>query len=116
MAGVPSAWLVGWATPAQFNPNVDHTYVVSSCGLRWGCWGRDQGGMPIRGAAGSSQLADCLSQPNSQAGILYAITGVCHQTANRSCIRLARRLQGVTDIQFQCSRGANTASGFGRNC
>jgi len=28
-------------------------------------------------------MADCLSQPLSQAGIRYAVTGVCHQTSNR---------------------------------
>jgi hypothetical protein len=62
---------------------VDHTYVTSSCGLLWGCWGRNSGGQSIRGSIGNSIIADCLSQPNSQAGIVYGITGVCHQTANR---------------------------------
>ena len=61
----------------------DHTYVWSSDGHRWRCWGRDSGGRQICSASGDSAVADCLSQPNSQAGIIYAVTGVCHQTANR---------------------------------
>ena len=61
----------------------DHTYVRSSDGHRWRCWGRDAGGRQICSGRGDSAVADCLSQPGSQAGIIYAITGVCHQTANR---------------------------------
>jgi hypothetical protein len=82
MAGVQSATLQGWsvAIPATA---WEHTYVTSSCGLKWGCYGRDSGGAVLSGATGSSIIADCLSQPNSQAGIIYPITGVCHQTANR---------------------------------
>jgi len=57
--------------------------VISSCGLRWGCWGRDRGGRRLTDGIGSSIIADCLSQPNSQAGIDYGWIGVCHQTANR---------------------------------
>jgi|SRR5579864_7170236 len=85
MAGVPSAVLAGWAMPALNMRIWDHTYVTSSCGLKWGCWGRDGGASPppLDAANGSSIVADCLSQPNSQAGIVYWFTGVCHQTANR---------------------------------
>ncbi len=61
----------------------DHTYVRSSDGHRWRCWGRDTGGRPICSGRGDSAVADCLSQPNSHAGINYLLTGVCHQTANR---------------------------------
>jgi hypothetical protein len=39
--------------------------------------------VPICSGIGDSSIADCLSQPNSHAGIRYLITGVCHQTANR---------------------------------
>lgn len=83
MAGVHFAVLEGWAVPAQWAPLVDHTYATSSCSLRWGCWGRSAGGRPVGRGTGSSIVADCLSQPNSQAGIVYGRTGVCHQTANR---------------------------------
>jgi hypothetical protein len=58
-----------------------HAYAVSSCGLRWGCCGRSDGGNTLARGTGSSVLADCISQ--GDAGILYGITGVCHQIANR---------------------------------
>lgn len=32
---------------------------------------------------GNVTMANCISQPNSWAGIIYGVTGVCHQTANR---------------------------------
>ena len=62
--------LEGW-TIAKLGNHADHTYVISSCGLRWGCWGRDHGGHHLRGAIGSSIIADCISQPKSQAGIKW---------------------------------------------
>jgi hypothetical protein len=83
MAGVPSATLQVWAVPSIPTPWWDHTYVVSSCGLRWGCFGRDVGGRSLSSGPGSSIDADCLSQVNSEAGIIYGKTGVCHQAANR---------------------------------
>lgn len=91
MAGVPSATLEGWAIAAQRTPWWDHTYVVSSCGLRWGCFGRSAGGSQLAAGTGSSLIADCLSQPASApgvvpwvyAGLRYGIDGVCHQAANR---------------------------------
>lgn len=62
---------------------VDHSYVTSSDDYIWPCWGRSSGGELICSGEGSSLQADCISQPDSQAGIIYGITGVCHQTANR---------------------------------
>jgi hypothetical protein len=82
MAGTQSATLQGWAIKLQVGP-YDHTYVVSSCGLTWGCRGRSTGGSPLSSGTGDSSIADCLSQPNSEAGIKYLRTGVCHQIANR---------------------------------
>lgn len=61
----------------------DHTYVTSDAGHVWPCWGRGAGGSSVCGGSGDLSVADCLSQPNSQAGIRYGLTGVCHQTANR---------------------------------
>jgi len=61
----------------------DHTYVTSSDGGKWGCWGRSSGGRKICSGTGSSKRANCLSQSSSHAGIIYGVTGVCHQTANR---------------------------------
>ena len=61
----------------------DHTYATSSAGHVWPCWGRSAGGAMLCDGDGSVEQADCLSLPDSQAGISYAVTGVCHQTANR---------------------------------
>ena len=76
------ATLTGWAI-AIGATGADHTYVTSSDGYVWPCWGRSSGGHPICSGVGSSASANCFSQTSSQAGILYALTGVCHQTANR---------------------------------
>ena len=83
MAGVSSATLEAWAIPLVGASAFDHTYVVSSCGLRWGCRGRSGGGLLLRGRVGNSAIADCLAGPNGDAGIKYGRTGVCHQIANR---------------------------------
>ena len=61
----------------------DHTYVTSSDGLVWPCWGGSTGGSIITTGLGNSAAANCDSIPLRLAGIIYAITGVCHQTANR---------------------------------
>lgn len=61
----------------------DHTYVTSSDGYIWPCWGRSAGGKLISSGQGSSARANCLSQNDSHAGIVYGVTGVCHQTSNR---------------------------------
>lgn len=73
--------LNGWALSSWYG--IDHTYVTSSDGYVWNCWGRSSGGKVICGGKGSSRLANCISQRKSQAGLIYGITGVCHQTANR---------------------------------
>lgn len=61
----------------------DHTYVGSNVGHLWPCWGRSAGGSIVCTGNGNVDQSDCLSQPRSQAGIRYLLTGVCHQTANR---------------------------------
>jgi hypothetical protein len=83
MAGIAVADLDGCVIPAQVFTGWDHTYVTSSCGLTWGCFGRFLGGSTLCSGIGSSIIADCLSQPNATAGIRYLGTGVCHQAANR---------------------------------
>lgn len=77
------AVLTGYAVPLQGGLPADHTYVLSSDGFKWGCWGRDYGGAQICAGSGSSTVANCISQANSQSGLIYGVTGVCHQTANR---------------------------------
>jgi hypothetical protein len=61
----------------------DHTYVLSDAGHVWPCYGRSKGGRPICDGLAELDDADCLSHPNSKAGIDYGFTGVCHQMANR---------------------------------
>ena len=61
----------------------DHTYVTCTGGHAWPCWGRSAGGKVICSGTGSSEQAECISKPESHAGLIYAVTGVCHQTANR---------------------------------
>ncbi len=61
----------------------DHTYVLSDAGHVWPCYGRSSGGRAICDGLAELNDADCLSRPNSTAGIDYGFTGVCHQMANR---------------------------------
>jgi hypothetical protein len=84
--------LQGYAMPAARFPFVDHTYIGSSDGNAWGCFGRDSGGWALSAATGTSdrRFADCLSHPKEialhpqlYAGLKYFKTGVCHQAANR---------------------------------
>ena len=83
MAWVSSATLEAWAVPLAAPSRFDHTYVVSSCGLRWGCRGRSTGGFILRNRIGNSAIANCLAGQNGEAGIRYLRTGVCHQISNR---------------------------------
>lgn len=88
-----SVKLEGWAIPVEKEgplAHADHTYVRSSDGKQWGCWGRGTGGRKICEGKGDSKKANCLSQPAGVALIVYAVTGVCHQTANR-ILRPARK-------------------------
>lgn len=90
--------LQGWAIPIQQEGPLswaDHTYVVSSDGRRWGCWGGSDGGHKICEGEGSADTADCLSQPFGVAEIVYAVTGVCHQTANRILRALRQTVSGA---------------------
>lgn len=87
-------FLIGYKVPAGFSWNkvADHTYVRSTDGYSWNCWGSAEGGTAICYGQGSSAVANCISihQPANPdftkecAGIRhYAIDGVCHQAANR---------------------------------
>ncbi len=63
--------------------DADHTYVLSDDGYVWPCFGRSSGGHKICYGTGSSAQAECISKPDSTAGLVYAISGVCHQASNR---------------------------------
>jgi hypothetical protein len=78
------AILMGFSIPTSFPfpQSWDHTYVLSD-GFVWPCFGRSAGGSQICSGEGDSAVADCLSQPNSGAGLTHLLTGVCHHAANR---------------------------------
>ena len=78
----------------------DHTYVTSSDGRVWPCWGRFTGGTAICVGAGNVDAAECLSQPNSKAGIEYGISGVCHQTANRILYPSGEQVSSATQSRL----------------
>jgi hypothetical protein len=63
--------------------HTDHSYVTSSEGHVWPCAGRSKGGSVICSGSGSAWLAHCLAGAYSRAGIIYNVTGWCHQMANR---------------------------------
>jgi hypothetical protein len=73
--------LYGWAS--YMAPFLDHAYVTSSKGHAWPCWGGAEDGREICSGPGDAGVADCISEPDSEAGIEYGLTGACHQTANR---------------------------------
>jgi hypothetical protein len=81
---MPVGTLTGYALKMS-PPIAEHTYVTSSHGHVWPCWGRFQGGRVICFGSGNTDQADCLSNSHSklEAGIRYGKSGVCHQTANR---------------------------------
>jgi hypothetical protein len=79
--------LQGWTRPivGGLGMFADHTQVncTGVPGKVWPCWGVPPKGAVCCAGNGSTAQADCLSTPASKAGIVYAFTGVCHQTANR---------------------------------
>jgi hypothetical protein len=87
--------LTGYAISIAALPMWDHTYVTSSHGHVWGCWGRSRGGTVFCSGGGNIDKANCLSQPASQAGISYGNTGVCHQTANRILLEAGQMVSGA---------------------
>ena len=92
---VPIGTLSGYGLRIPFLP-AEHTYVESSHGDVWPCWGRSGGGRQICNGTGNTAQVDCLSQPNSEAGIDYGVTGVCHQTANRILYPSGQTVSGAS--------------------
>lgn len=90
--------------PSRPTPDFEHTYVHSMSGDRWGCFGRNDGGRKICSGGGRHRipLARCLSDPSGTAGIIYGITGVCHQAANR--------------ILYPAGRTVSRAKGYAVSC
>ena len=79
--------LEGWCQDIDNLADVaDHTYVYCpEQNVYWGCWGGHSAPDARRVCQGQGNFAraNCISRPHSQAGILYGVNGVCHQTANR---------------------------------
>jgi hypothetical protein len=79
--------LQGWTRPivGGLGAFADHTQVncTGVPGKVWPCWGVPPKGAVCCAGNGSTAQADCISTPASKSGIVYAFTGVCHQTADR---------------------------------
>ncbi|MFC1769692.1 hypothetical protein ACFLZI_01390 [Nitrospirota bacterium] len=73
--------LTGWAK-AHKGSIAEHTYVTCD-GETWACFGESSGGKEITRGAGSTAMAHCISLPAQTAGIVYGLSGLCHQAANR---------------------------------
>ncbi len=75
--------------PISIDTGLDHTYVKSdNPSYTWPCWGGSSDGKVICQGKGDFSIAKHISQASPQigngtAGIIYGVTGVCHQTANR---------------------------------
>ncbi|PFB77108.1 hypothetical protein [Bacillus thuringiensis] len=73
--------------PSVPTADFDHTFVQSTKGDRWGCWGRDEDDCKREIVNGGGnhriKMARCLAEPNGTAGIVWSVTGMCHQAANR---------------------------------
>ncbi len=87
--------LYGWAVAS--GQGLEHTYVTSSDGQAWDCWGPGHNGRLVCSGEANSGQAACLSQKNSHAGILYGLTGVSHQTANRILYPARRIVSGAAN-------------------
>ncbi|MCD9493341.1 hypothetical protein [Photobacterium carnosum] len=60
---------------------LDHTYVESNAGDCWRCNGRNSGGEVIASGYSDLTIARCIGK--NEVGIIYGVTGVCHQMSNR---------------------------------
>jgi hypothetical protein len=76
--------LMGFGRRISWLDWADHTYVKSEPeGYTWPCWGGSDGGNELCKGYGDAWVANLLSFPWGTAQLIYGITGVCHQTANR---------------------------------
>ena len=91
--------LTGYAIRMAMLP-ADHTYVTSSAGHVWPCFGRGAGGAEVCAGSANVHRAHCLSKPRSEAGIVYAVTGVCHQAANRILYPAGKTVSGARGYRW----------------
>lgn len=79
-------------------PFAEHTYVTSSDGhfrFVWPCFGSSDGGHEICKSTGDFNKCNELAGKNSHAEIIYGITGLCHQAANRILIPAATTVENA---------------------
>lgn len=80
-----------------------HTYVLSSSPQdAWGCHGGTTGGGYLCGGVAHLSLARCIDG-GDEAGIIYLVTGVCHQIANRILAAAATQIPEASDPQVRGS-------------
>ncbi len=72
---------------------LDHTYVVSEENDVWECNGRFKGGKDNVSGYGDLNISRCIGKNNT--GIVYGVTGVCHQMSNRVLASVGVELEGV---------------------
>ena len=88
--GVKIAPMEGYAVPIDIPLELDHTYAQADKQL-YSCFGRSEDGSLICKGMGDSVAASIIANGkidsngvnDGHAGIIYGLTGVCHQTANR---------------------------------
>jgi len=88
--GVTVAPLKGYSIPMEISLDLDHTYAQADAQF-YNCFGRSKGGTVICQGEGDSVASSIIangkidSDGNNDgcAGIVYGLTGVCHQIANR---------------------------------
>lgn len=116
---MPLPNLEAYAIPLALPDQWDHTYVLCpSMQFTWPCWGRSHGGNLLCSAPGSCITANCIAGPDGHAGIKYAITGVCHQTANRILYPAGITVRNaggyVVSMTLYGTYGADSDDFFGR--
>ncbi|EGR0594038.1 hypothetical protein FG071_19810 [Vibrio cholerae] len=72
---------------------LDHTYVESDAGDSWPCNGRNSGGEVVASGSCDLTIARCIGK--NEVGIIYGITGVCHQMSNRVLASAGTQLPSV---------------------
>ena len=78
--------MTGYAIPVDVIYILDHSYVHVSHDnelVKFGCFGREDGGAVVCSNDGDTAEAIRIAGEDGHAGIVYARTGVCHQTSNR---------------------------------
>lgn len=71
----------------------DHTYVVSDENDIWECNGSSSGGEDDAYGYGDLRTSRCIG--NNNTGIVYGLTGVCHQMSNRVLASVGVELTSV---------------------